>query len=965
MAMTVLDPVRVAALRETAGTLAQRARGAAHPRWRTLLADTWGLPRLPSPRRGGLVWLVCPAGGELVQTWSLVPALRQALPGATLVLSTSGHAFLDVALRVRGADARLYTPWDLPGPVRRALAAVRPDLVVAVEAAWQPELLAQARRRGACTMLASGAMAADYHQAEPYARAMRRGVLGHLDLVGAKSEEDAAAFAALGVPPARLRVLGDLRADPAFHVVPAAERQALRRRLGLGEGDRVLVAGSVHRGEDEAVLEAVRLLREGGLPVRLVLAPRYLADVARVEDGARARSLTVARFTRPGDARADVVVLDTYGDLPRAYAVATWIFLGGSLVRIGLGLGQNLVEPLAQGAPVFFGPHMRRWTAITRELTSIFPGLAIRGAGDLAAGIRALEPHGPTAAALAVYASAYLARGADSVARHVEAVRELMPGPGAHAAVATPAARASRGAAATGRLGAAVRRLVNGRAPAGRPALDIHRHARAALRWLEDNRVPGAGIRVHAGAREAYPEVTGYLIPTLLAWGRHGQAVDLARWLVATQNADGSWSDPSGRAPYTFDTAQVLKGLIAIAPRLPEVDEAVRRGCQWLLSQVEATGRVGTPDTSAWQLPGGRRVDDRIHLDALQPLRAAARRFDEPRYDEAVERALKHYLDDPRLTRFDTLSHFHAYVLEALVDLGRSDLAAEAMQEVERRQRRDGAVPAYPDVRWVCAVGLAQYVAVWYRLGMPRPADRGLAHLCRRQRRSGGFRGSHGAGARYFPDTEISWAAKYFLDACALHVRAAFDAEVAAFPDAIADTDGRVRAILDGLGEHAAGRVLDAGCGKGRFSRVLAARYPSADLRGVDLSEAMLRHAPAVMQTTAATLLDLPFPEASFDAVFSVEALEHALDPEVAVDELCRVLRPGGRIVIVDKSLARRGALRVEPWERWFHAGEVSAWLGRHCDGVEAVPIAHGPAREPDGLFLAWRGRRRAGAPRP
>jgi ubiquinone/menaquinone biosynthesis C-methylase UbiE len=122
----------------------------------------------------------------------------------------------------------------------------------------------------------------------------------------------------------------------------------------------------------------------------------------------------------------------------------------------------------------------------------------------------------------------------------------------------------------------------------------------------------------------------------------------------------------------------------------------------------------------------------------------------------------------------------------------------------------------------------------------------------------------------------------------------------------------------------------------------------------------MLRHAPPLMQTRRGSLLDLPFADAAFDAVFSVEALEHALDPDAAIGELARVLRPGGRLVIVDKNLARRGALRVEPWERWFRADEVSAWLGRHCDDVTCAPVAHGTATEPDGLFLAWRGRRRA-----
>jgi malonyl-CoA O-methyltransferase len=291
----------------------------------------------------------------------------------------------------------------------------------------------------------------------------------------------------------------------------------------------------------------------------------------------------------------------------------------------------------------------------------------------------------------------------------------------------------------------------------------------AALRWVDAQVLPSAGMRVHAGDIRAYPEVSGYFVPTLLHnWARRYLALQLAQWLVRIQNADGSWPDPSGRAAYTFDTGQVIRGLVAVVDTVPGAEAGIRRGCDWLLTQIEPSGRVTTPERSAWRLPNGRVVSDRIHLYTLGPLRDAGKLLDEPRYLEAAERALAYYLSQPDLTAFDTLSHFHAYVLEALIDLGHPQGAAQGMAEVEALQNEDGVVPGYRDVKWLCSPGLAQYAVIWYKLGKPEYANRALDCLCRLQDERGGLFGSYGQGADYFPDKEISWAVKYFLDACHL-----------------------------------------------------------------------------------------------------------------------------------------------------------------------------------------------------
>jgi malonyl-CoA O-methyltransferase len=290
-----------------------------------------------------------------------------------------------------------------------------------------------------------------------------------------------------------------------------------------------------------------------------------------------------------------------------------------------------------------------------------------------------------------------------------------------------------------------------------------------AVRWVKNNRVPGSGIKVHHKTKNVSQEVTGYLITSLYNTGEKALALDLTSWEASVQRPDGSFVGPGTDVPYTFDTAQVLRGFLTVAQdHLSHMEAPVRKACNFVVSQIEPSGRITTPNADLWALPDGSKLSEYCNLFCIPPLRDAGKKYNIQKYGEAADRALNYYKSKPDLVEFKpqlgTLSHIFGYMMEALADLGEHDLAKKGLDQAARIQKGDGAVPAYPGVDWVCSTGMAQLGLAWHKTGNHEQARRMLDYLEKIQNPSGGFYGSYGPGGQYFAQEEISWANKFFID---------------------------------------------------------------------------------------------------------------------------------------------------------------------------------------------------------
>jgi SAM-dependent methyltransferase len=200
-----------------------------------------------------------------------------------------------------------------------------------------------------------------------------------------------------------------------------------------------------------------------------------------------------------------------------------------------------------------------------------------------------------------------------------------------------------------------------------------------------------------------------------------------------------------------------------------------------------------------------------------------------------------------------------------------------------------------------------------------------------------------------------------------------FDEAVARFKPSVAEADYRLNAILGALEGLVRPTVLDLGCGKGRFARHLERR--GATVVGLDLSQSMLVEAPGLPRVRASAR-KLPFADGSFDAVIAVESLEHVGDVEPVIAEARRVLRPGGRLIVIDKNAWALNVAR--PWlpsllvkwiderrglwmypaggpvvERWFRPGRLTRLLARRFDEV-AVGFLLSPDEARSLIFRAF-----------
>ena len=341
-----------------------------------------------------VIWLHCVSVGETQAARPLAQRLKQAFPHHALVVSTvtlTGQTLARDVFRDQ-AESVFYFPFDWRWSARRALKAINPAAVLIMETELWPNFLRECKARRIPVALVNGRISRQSYRRYKMIKFFLRRVLSCLSVAVMQSETDAERLLSLGMAREKLFTAGNLKFDSEVAGELSGRTEELRQRFGLRSGAPLILAASTHSPEEELMLESIRQLRTKH-GVRLMIAPRRPERFNEVAALIQKSGLRWARKTnppQPEDADADVILLDTIGELRATYSLADVVFVGGSIVDKG---GHNVLEPAAAGAAVVTGAHTHNFHAVvdlmveagaivqlpavitTEEITNVFSNL--------------------------------------------------------------------------------------------------------------------------------------------------------------------------------------------------------------------------------------------------------------------------------------------------------------------------------------------------------------------------------------------------------------------------------------------------------------------------------------------------------------------------------------------------------------------------------------------------------------
>ena len=330
------------------------------------------LGNLPAINSKGkpVIWLHCVSVGEAQAAQSLVREITNRFPKLALVISTTTVTGQQVAgeLFRDAAAAIFYFPIDWAWTIRRVLSRLQPAAILVMETELWPRMFREAGKRQIPVALMNGRISEKSFGRYKLVRPFIRRVLNDLTLAAMQTEQDAARIEQLGMLRNRISIAGNLKFDSAFASSDSMVGNELRDRFAFNDDSPLIVAASTHAPEEGFVVDAFRSVRQTYSRARLLIAPRQperFDEVASVLSNSGFSSVRRSAAPSAEDVRAEVVLLDSIGELRAVYPLAGVAFVGGSIAPHG---GHSLIEPGAHGVCTVTGPHTKNFAAVTQAL---------------------------------------------------------------------------------------------------------------------------------------------------------------------------------------------------------------------------------------------------------------------------------------------------------------------------------------------------------------------------------------------------------------------------------------------------------------------------------------------------------------------------------------------------------------------------------------------------------------------
>jgi len=299
-----------------------------------------------------LVWMHCASLGEFEQGRTLLEALKNEIPRLRVLLTFFSPSGFEIQKNCKAADYVYYLPADSKKNARRFLEITRPDLAIFVKYEFWYHFLTRLKKREIPVVLVS----AIFRKGQPFFRwhgGLHREMLAGFSQIFVQNEDSLKRLKSIGCENAILA--GDTRIDRVLDIAAKAKRFPIVEVFC--EGHNVLIGGSIwHKG---AAILADFINLENGSNWKYILAPHDVSDanISRMEARLKVKTLRYSRANKNTAKAAKVLLIDNIGMLSSIYRYGKIAYIGG-----GFGKGiHNILEPVAWGLPVVFGPNYHKF----------------------------------------------------------------------------------------------------------------------------------------------------------------------------------------------------------------------------------------------------------------------------------------------------------------------------------------------------------------------------------------------------------------------------------------------------------------------------------------------------------------------------------------------------------------------------------------------------------------------------
>jgi 3-deoxy-D-manno-octulosonic-acid transferase len=365
------------------------------------------------------IWIHAVSVGETLACIPFLKQLRKEVPDRRIVFSTTTYTGQKIAReKFPEADRIIYMPLDSVFCIKRVVKSLSPIIFITVETELWPALFRGLKDAGSRILILNGRISPESFKGYSKIRFLMADMLSRVDFFYMQDKGNADRIMALGADKHKVGVMGNFKFD-----IDLKEELPLNWLAGIS--GRILLAASTHEGEEEILLEAFKVIKKELQGIKLILAPRHPERFNETAALIEKQGLSYIRRSSlngkeiPGNSDADVILLDTLGELSRVFSRASVAFIGGSLVPRG---GHNVMEPAYWSKPIIFGPHMENFP-IAGEFLERSAAIEVRDSKDIAQTVTTLLKDNNKAADLGRNARSIVDKNTGAVKKAIELIR--------------------------------------------------------------------------------------------------------------------------------------------------------------------------------------------------------------------------------------------------------------------------------------------------------------------------------------------------------------------------------------------------------------------------------------------------------------------------------------------------------------------------------------------------------------